>query len=100
MIAEQERSGQPIRRFCEQAKVGEPSFYAWRARLRGETKVEFALVEPRTPGRLGASETDVRLSTGEELRIPAGADAASLRGGVWIGVAFRAMRARRISAFV
>lgn len=79
IIAEQERSGLPIRRFCEQAKVAEPSFYAWRARLRGETKVEFALVEPRTPGRLGASEIEVRLSTGEELRIPAGADAATLR---------------------
>ncbi len=79
MIAEQERSGLPVRRFCEEAKVAEPSFYAWRARLRGETKVEFALVEPRTPGRLGTSEIEVRLSTGEELRIPAGADAATLR---------------------
>lgn len=79
MIGEQARSGLPVRRFCAQAKISEPSFYAWRARLRRQTAVEFALVEPRTLPHIGASEIEVRMSTGEELRIPAGADAATLR---------------------
>lgn len=79
LVGEQERSGLPVRRFCEQAKVGEHSFYAWRARLRREPVVEFALVEPPAMAVRGASEIELRLSTGEQLRIPSGADAATLR---------------------
>lgn len=79
LVAEQERSGLSVRRYCEQAKVGEHSFYAWRARLRREPRLEFALVEPPRVLRSSAREIELQLSTGEQLRIPAGADAATLR---------------------
>jgi transposase len=62
LVTKQERSGMRVRRFCEQAQVGEHSFYAWRARLRREARVEFALVEPRTAPRIGGGEIEVRLS--------------------------------------
>lgn len=82
MVAEHERSGLPVRSFCEQARVNEHSFYNWRARLRRQAEpVRFALVEPeiRTkPGTTG-SGVELTLATGEQLRIGAGADAATVR---------------------
>ena len=78
MVSEQKRSGLPVRTFCEQAKVNEHTFYNWRARQRQEEPVRFALVEPITTA--GTSEAiEVTLSTGERVRIGAGADAATVR---------------------
>ena len=34
MIAEQRRGAVSIRRFCQQKAISEPSFYAWRKKLR------------------------------------------------------------------
>lgn len=80
MVAEQKRSGLPVRSFCEQAKVNEHTFYTWRARQRQEEPVRFALVEPITRGTPGSSESiEVTLASGDRLRIGAGADAATLR---------------------
>jgi hypothetical protein len=81
MVAEHERSGLPVRTFCEQAKVNEHSFYNWRARLRTEDEpVRFALVEPlaKTNTR-GHEGIELTLASGERLRIGAGADAATMR---------------------
>ena len=80
-IAEQERSGLPVRRFCEEHGLGEHSFYWWRKRLRKQEPVRFALVErgPARPDPAGEAGLELVLATGERLRIGAGVDAARLR---------------------
>ena len=79
MIADQERSGQSIRRFCRERGIGDHSFYAWRRRLGNQEPVRFALVETG-PFQLAApAPLELIWTTGERLRIGAGADAAALR---------------------
>ncbi len=75
MVELQEKSGQPVRVFCQERGLGEASFYNWRQRLRRENPVSFALVEPKTTVKDGVIE--VVLSSGDRLRIPA--EAAILR---------------------
>jgi hypothetical protein len=76
-IAQQGKSGQSIRMFCGEQNLSEPSFYAWRKRLRNETKpVRFALVEPKAVADTGAP-IEVMLASGDRLCIPG--DAATLR---------------------
>jgi hypothetical protein len=49
-IAQQEKSGHSVSVFCCEQGLSEPSFYAWRQRLRKQnTPVRFALVETK-PG--------------------------------------------------
>jgi len=82
LAAEHERSGLTVRAFCEQARVNEHSFYNWRARLRRQEPVRFALVEPTgnaLPGTNGGAAIELTLATGERLRIPAGADRQTLQ---------------------
>lgn len=77
-VAEQARSGLSVRQYCERAQIGEPSFYAWRRRLRREPEVRFALVEPqRSAGERG--EIELRLASGEQLWIGSGTEEATLR---------------------
>lgn len=76
-IAQQEKGGQSIRRFCHERGLSEPGFYAWRQRLRKQnTPIRFALVEAKA-----AEETspaiELMLASGDRLRIPH--DAAALR---------------------
>jgi hypothetical protein len=75
MIAEQEKSGQSIRVYCQGQGVSEYAFYSWRQRLRKELPVTFALVETKATSE--AVVIDVVLATGDRLRIPG--DAATLR---------------------
>jgi transposase-like protein len=78
-IAEQQRSGLSVRRFCKERQIAEHSFYAWRRRLREQGSVRFALVE-RGPAQPDAQASlELVLVTGERLRIGAGADAATIR---------------------
>ncbi|HET7852786.1 MAG TPA: transposase [Methyloceanibacter sp.] len=81
-IAEQERSGVSVKRFCEEHKVTEQSFYSWRKRLRAEQPMRFALVETGA-GRPPQAEADTKLelvlATGERLRIFGGVEAAAIR---------------------
>src|SRR6185437_2048483 len=44
-IAEQERCGMSVGRFCQEQQITEQSFYVWRKRLRQPEAVRFALVE-------------------------------------------------------
>lgn len=83
-IAQQENSGQTIRAYCREHKLGEHSFYQWRQQLRSstETPVRFALVETTKPPtepqpQLSPAGLELVLRGGEKLRIPA--DAALLR---------------------
>jgi hypothetical protein len=50
-IAEQERSGLSVHRFCEEHGLTEQSFYAWRKRFSKQQPVRFALVERQGTGR-------------------------------------------------
>jgi transposase-like protein len=80
-IAQQERSGLSVQRFCEEQGLTEQTFYVWRKRLRKQQPMRFALVETglpeRQPGREAALEPV--LATGERLRISAGMDPTVLR---------------------
>jgi len=75
LVAQQERSGLSIRAFCQQHRTSEHSFYQWRKRLAAQLPVKFALVETSR----SAPAVELTLATGERLRIPPGADAATLR---------------------
>ena len=80
-IAAQERSGMSIKRFCEEQRVTEQSFYVWRKRLRKQQPMRFALVETGGAGQESAMEAalELVLATGERLRIGAGVNPAALR---------------------
>lgn len=79
-IAEQERSGISVKRFCEEHKLTEQSFYSWRKRLWAEQPMRFALVETGAGRQPGAdAKLELVLATGERLRIFGGADAAVIR---------------------
>jgi transposase-like protein len=80
-IAEQQRSGLSIKRFCKERNVAEHSFYAWRRRLREDQAVHFALVN-REPARRESGYdacVEIILPTGERLRVDAGVDTTTLR---------------------
>ncbi len=81
-IAEQERSGVSVRRFCQTRGIGEHLFYYWRKRLRDQQQpMRFALVERGPARQEPASEASLELVlvSGERLRIGAGVDAITLR---------------------
>jgi hypothetical protein len=80
-IAEQERSGMTVQRFCEDRGLTEQSFYVWRKRLRKQQPMRFALLETggvRQPA-MTESGLELVLATGERLRIGSGVDATTLR---------------------
>jgi hypothetical protein len=80
-IAEQERSGITVQRFCEEQGLTEQSFYLWRKRLRKQQPMRFALVEagPVRQETSTAPGLELVLVTGERLRIGAGVDPVELR---------------------
>jgi transposase-like protein len=81
-IAEQERSGMSVKKFCKERSIGEHLFYYWRKRLRNRQKpMQFALVDREAARRAPASEANLELvlATGERLRIGAGVNATTLR---------------------
>jgi transposase-like protein len=80
-VTAHERSGLPVKQFCEQQGITEQSFYVWRKRLRNQPPMRFALVEtgvalPQAPAESGL---ELVLTTGERLRISAGVDPSTLR---------------------
>ncbi len=80
-IAEQERSGLTVGRFCKEQGLTEQSFYLWRKRLLEQQPMRFALVETGSARRQPAMETalELVLATGDRLRIGAGVDGTTLR---------------------
>ena len=76
-IAQQEKSGRSVSAFCREQELSEPSFYAWRQRLRRQNPpVRFALVETK-PAEDPAPSIELMLASGDRLRIPQ--DAATLK---------------------
>ena len=81
-IAEHERSGMSVRRFCKERGIAEHLFFYWRKRLRDQQRpVRFALVEKEAARQEPAKEAELELvlGTGERLRIGTGVDATTLR---------------------
>jgi transposase-like protein len=80
-IAEQERSGLSVPRFCREHGLTEQSFYLWRKRLREQRPLRFALVEAGAGRHQPGSEVNLELllANGERLRIAAGVDPLALR---------------------
>jgi transposase-like protein len=91
LIAEAVRSGRSIRAFCQERRVTEGQFYAWRRRLtrsgRGAARPQpegagagttFALVQEAgaTPGPAGV---ELVWANGRRLRIGPGADVTTIR---------------------
>lgn len=70
-----------VKRFCEEQRLTEQSFYVWRKRLRKQQPMRFALVETEGAGQERAMEAalELVLATGERLRIGAGVDPMALR---------------------
>jgi transposase-like protein len=81
LVRQHEQSGAAVKDFCHDRGVSEPSFYSWRKRLRTSEPVRFALVDAGTPvaNVRATSSVELILVSGDRLRIPAGADAATLR---------------------
>ena len=75
-VALQEKSGQSVREFCQERRLTEASFYAWRQRLRKEKPVTFALVDT-TNTATADSVIELILTSGNRIRIPR--DAGMLR---------------------
>jgi putative transposase len=76
-IAQQEKSGHSVSGFCREQGLSEPTFYAWRQRLRKQkTPIRFALVETK-PASETAPPIELMLASGDRLRIPH--DAATLK---------------------
>ena len=80
-IAEQERSGLSVQRFCREHGLTEQSFYLWRKRLRQQRPFRFALLEAGAGGQQlgGELNLELLLANGERLRIGAGVDPTELR---------------------
>jgi transposase-like protein len=65
-IAEQERSGMTVQRFCECQGLTEQTFYVWRKRLRKQQPMRFALLET------GLVRQQARTELGLELLLTTG----------------------------
>ena len=81
-IAEHERSGMSVRKFCKERGIADHLFFYWRKRLRDQQQpMRFALVEKEAARQAPATEAalELVLGTGERLRIGTGVDAATLR---------------------
>lgn len=80
-IAEQERSGLPVKQFCKERGLTAWSFYDWRKRLReSAAPVRFALVERRAGSQEPVISADLEIvfAGGEQLRIRSGVDGTIL----------------------
>jgi transposase-like protein len=79
LVRLQEQSGAPVKDFCRERGVSEPSFYSWRKRLASAEPVRFALVDAGVATSAGIASMELILASGDRLRITSGVDAAALR---------------------
>ena len=68
VIEQQQASGLTVAAFCRRAGLSQPSFYAWRQKLRGEVTFAEVKVSPATNSRGG--ENAAAETSGIELRLP------------------------------
>ncbi len=80
LIARHKQSGKTVEAFCQENRVGGPSFYAWRKRLTEKGQpIGFALVETSAVCQQRGEPVELILSSGDRLHIHPGVDAATLR---------------------
>jgi hypothetical protein len=80
LIARHKKSGKTVEAFCRENRVGGPSFYAWRKRLKKKgPPIGFALVETSAVRPQRGEPVELILSSGDRLHIHPGVDAATLR---------------------
>jgi transposase-like protein len=79
VIQQQARSGQSVSVFCSERGLTEQSLYYWRKRLHKEGPVSFALVTADRSDSKDGAPLELELGSGQRLRIPRGADPATLR---------------------
>ena len=89
LIAAAVRSGRSIRAFCQERKITESQFYAWRRRLNGDrgsarpagamSGATFALVQEPGVTPEPAAGVELVWADGRRLRIGPGADAVTIR---------------------
>ena len=81
LIQQQAGSGQSVSVFCSERGLTEQSLYYWRKRLNlnNEAPVSFALMTADRSDSKDAAPLELELGSGQRLRIPRGADAATLR---------------------
>ena len=72
-VALQENSGQSVRKFCQERRLTEASFYAWRQRLRREKPVTFTLVDTTNTAAVDGV-IELVLTSGDRIRIPRDAE--------------------------
>jgi hypothetical protein len=72
-VALQEKSDQSVREFCQERRLTEASFYAWRQRLRKEKPVTFALVDTTNTAAVD-SIIELVLTSGDRIRMPCDAE--------------------------
>lgn len=75
IIAAWEKSGRSVREFCNQRRLSEPSFYAWRRTLQERQRPGGSPAPTLVPVRVVSNATfEVILPTGLVVRVPFGAD--------------------------
>jgi len=79
LIRQQAGSSQTVHAFCATRGFTEQSFYYWRKRLSQDAPVSFALVSADGSSSAEGTPLELDLGSGQRLRIPRGADAATLR---------------------
>jgi transposase-like protein len=91
IIQDHQASGLPVAQFCRQRGVGQPSFFAWRRRLRhaGIPRASSAFIEARVHGGAGdvsavaaptsTSPIELLLPRGHRLLLRSGFDPQVLR---------------------
>jgi len=79
-LAQHQRSGLTIRRFCRTHDLAESSFHFWkqeiarRDRLAAPAFVPVTIVPTPTPDEPADTPIELRLASGHELRLRAGCD--------------------------
>ena len=79
VVGRQENSGLSVRAFCGEENICAHSLYVWRRRFARKRPVSFAVVRVGGEQSESSSMLTLILPGGEQLRIPAGADATTLR---------------------
>jgi transposase-like protein len=79
LLRQQQQSGLSVSAFCRNRGFSDQTFYNWRKRLGGSDPVRFALVAAGASTRAEDASIELILTSGDRLRIGAGADAETLR---------------------
>ena len=105
VLEEHARSGLSAREFCRRETVSEPSFYAWRRRIRecdsgafsGQGLVPVTVVKSRTTSRLSSVES--RLDRDSKLEmVTTGGEVLRVDDSCSVELIQRALVAIRLSA--